>query len=56
MLLGAGHRLLAEASETGDGGIGGVEVAVDVGLQVPHELRLDGEEGADHDRQQQPSL
>ncbi len=56
LLLGAAHRVLAEPREAGDGGIGGVEMPIQVRLQVPHELWLDGQEGGDHDRQEKPTL
>lgn len=45
VLLGTGDALLAEPGEAGDGGIAGEEMAVEKGLQVPHELWLDGKEG-----------
>ena len=56
VLLGAADGVLAEAGEAGDGAVGRMEVAVEVGLQVPHELGLDGEEGADHEREEKPAL
>lgn len=31
-------------------------MAVEIGLQVPRELGLDGEEGGDHDGEEKPSL
>ena len=56
LLLGVGDRLLAVSGEAGDGGLRRDGVAVEVRLQVPHELWFDGQEGADHDGQEKPTL
>ena len=45
VLLGTGDTLLTEPRKAGDGGVVGEEMAVEKGLQVPHELWLDGKEG-----------
>lgn len=56
LLLGVAHCFLAVAGKPGDGGVGEDGETIEVHLQVPSELWLDGQERGDHDGEEEPTL